>query len=279
MARDLPTPFLKWAGGKGQLLHELLALIPKKFGMYHETFLGGGALFFELARLGMINEPAQLGDKNAELITTFRVVKKHTTELIEELQRKHYQNDESKFYAMRELDTWHLSKVQIAARMIYLNRTGFNGMYRVNRAGDFNVPFGRYVNPTICDEENLIACASALDNAQLRVESFEEVVSRAEKGDLIYFDPPYVPVSPTANFTAFTPRGFGLDDQELLAQVFEELSARGVYVLLSNADVSWVRQRYDGFPIKQVEARRNINSKGDKRGPVPELIVMGEWAA
>jgi len=266
--KRIPRPFLKWVGGKTQLLPSLLEMIPERTGAYHEPFVGGGALFFELAP-----KQATLSDLNQELIDCYQAIRDSVDEVIEILKTHRYEKEY--FYQVRAVDPWQLSPTERAARMIYLNRAGFNGLYRVNSKGQFNVPFGRYTNPTLCDEPNLKACSKRLQGVALRCEPFEAVLTRAKRGDLVYFDPPYIPVSNTAYFTAYEKSGFGMDRQERLAQVFDELAERGVFVVLSNADVEWMWSRYEEHHIRPIKASRNVNSKADKRGPVGELIVTG----
>jgi DNA adenine methylase len=271
-SENLPAPFLKWAGGKGQLLCELLSHLPQRFNNYHEPFLGGGALFFGLARSGLLDgRTAYLSDTNPELIATYRAIQSDVTAVISALRSHRHDRDE--YYRVRAQDWRALPASEAAARMIFLNRTGFNGLYRVNNKGRFNVPFGRYKNPTVCDEENLLAASRALRGVKLALESFEHVVSRARRGDLVYFDPPYVPISRTASFVSYAPGGFSVEDQERLARTFEELKRRGVNVMLSNSSAPWVRERYRNHYLTEVMARRNVNSKGDRRGPVKELLV------
>jgi DNA adenine methylase len=163
---------------------------------------------------------------------------------------------------------------EVDARMIFLNKSGFNGLFRVNSKGQFNVPFGRYKNPLICDNDNLKAAAQALRQVELHQESFEKVLDRAKRGDFVYFDPPYVPLSETANFVGYAQNGFGVSDQERLAEVFACLAHRGVKVMLSNSDTTWVQEHYEGFRQVKVMARRLVNTRGDRRGPISELIVI-----
>ena len=261
-----PRPFLKWAGGKRQLLPELLTRRPETVRRYFEPFVGGAALFFELA-------PASscLSDVNGELVDCYLAIRDHVDAVIAALKQHRY--DKDYFYQIRSLVPSTLTLPERAARTIFLNRTGFNGLYRVNNRGQFNVPFGRYTNPTICDTRNLRACSLVLKSAHLAVEDFEQAVSGAGRGDFVYFDPPYVPVSHTSHFTSYTPGGFGWDEQRRLASVFAKLAARGVQVMLSNSDVPAVRQLYAGFRIDAVQARRNISCKGRRRGQVGEVVV------
>ena len=263
------APLLKWAGGKRQLLPEIRKNVPAAFGRYFEPFVGGGAVFFDLFTESHVL--AYLGDANAELIVTYSAVRDDVDGVITALRAHARQHSEEHFYAVRAQRVRAPSSV--AARMIYLNRTCFNGLYRVNRRGEFNVPFGKYTNPTICDEDNLRACSRVLASAELVCADFASVVAVARKGDFAYFDPPYVPVSETGDFTSFTAAGFGPADQERLVQCARRLKETGVHVLLSNADLPAVRKIYAGFEMRRVEARRNINSKGGKRGDVGELLI------
>jgi len=263
---------MKWVGGKTQLMPELLDRIPSGIGTYYEPFIGGGALFFALKP-----KKAVLGDYNAELIETYRVVRDELTDLIELLEGHYY--EKNYFYSVRALDPDSLSPAQAAARTIYLNRTGFNGLYRVNLKGQFNVPFGRYSNPLICDHENLEACSTLLRTAQLKQGSFEEVLRSAKAGDFVYLDPPYVPISKTSNFTNYVAGGFGPEDQLSLAQLLVELDQRGVRFMLSNAGCEDSRALYRDLPIPKlrietVEARRSVNSRSSGRGKVDEILVL-----
>jgi DNA adenine methylase len=262
------TPFLKWVGGKRQLLPEIRKHVPEKFGRYVEPFLGGGAVFFDLSPVG----GTRLGDANGELVGTYRAVRDDVEEVIKTLHAHARLHSAKHYYHVRGLGS-DLTGPALAARMIYLNKTGFNGLYRVNRSGGFNVPIGSYKNPTVCDEANLRACARALQGVDLVQADFTLVAEPARSGDFVYFDPPYVPVGGTSDFTSFTAAGFGIADQERLVDFAGRLKASGVHVLLSNADLPAVRELYRGFEMRAVQARRNINSNGGKRGAVGELLI------
>lgn len=262
-------PFIKWAGGKRQLLKELTTGLPN-FRNYHEPFLGGGALFFELFNKGLIKH-AHLYDYNDELITAYKAVKDMPFELIKELQKPIYKNDENEYYRIRALKLQ--SMLERAARLIYLNHTAYNGLYRVNSNGEFNVPFGNYKNPKLFSEEVILADSKALQNAELHSGDFSMVLDYAEEGDLIYFDPPYNPLSVTSNFTSYTSADFSEEDQKRLAKVFGELDKRGCYVMLSNSSTELIRKLYKGYYIRVVYANRAINCKADGRGKVQELII------
>ena len=263
-------PFLKWVGGKGQLLEQFRSLIPAGFdrssGRYFEPFVGGAALFFS-----MKPKRAVLTDVNAELINTYCAVRDCVEDVILALEKHRYDRDH--YYRVRELDPASLPTPERAARTIFLNKTGFNGLYRVNRAGRFNVPIGRYTNPSFCDKDNLRACSLALKTAEIKVRDFTKVVSRAKVGDFVYFDPPYDPVSETADFTSYVPGGFGWDRQQELASVFTKLATKGVHVMLSNSDTPAIRALYAGFRIDDVFASRSINSNAARRGKIGEVVV------
>jgi DNA adenine methylase len=263
-------PFLKWAGGKTQLLPHLMCRVPEGFNRYIEPFLGGGALYFALQP-----KTAYLSDCNNELINCVEVVRSHLDELIAELRA--YRYEEEMYYHVRDLDRSEnfaaLSPIQRAARFVYLNKTCFNGLYRVNSKGQFNVPFGKYTDPKILDESNLRACSKALQSAIITRSNFEEVVEVAQQGDFVYFDPPYAPISETSDFTAYASGGFDEGAQELLLLVCLKLHQKGVKWMVSNSNAPIIQELYRGFKIEPVEAARAINSKGSKRGPVVELII------
>jgi DNA adenine methylase len=228
--------------------------------------LGGGALFFSLRPPSGV-----LSDVNREIVDCYTAVRDDVAGLVVALRDHRY--DSKHYYAVRAADPAKLPLVERAARTIFLNKTGFNGLYRVNRAGKFNVPFGRYAKPAICDEANLRACSAALANVELVAADFERAAARASAGDFVYFDPPYVPLSRTAAFTAYAPGGFDLDAQARLAAFFGKLAGRGVAVLLSNSDVPEIRKLYARYRMDSIEATRVINCKATRRGPVRELLV------
>jgi DNA adenine methylase len=265
-------PFLKWVGGKRQILPELMRHVPAKFARYHEPFLGGGALFFHLRRQRSF--PAFLTDSNARLIRTYRGIQ-HDVEGVIRLLTEHAQKHGRTFFHKvrdrRDVDS--ATMTDVAAWLIYLNRTAYNGLYRVNSHNIFNVPFGKYANPTICDVENLRACSAALKDAELDPLRFESVLDRARPGDFVYFDPPYRPVTITANFTTYTSDGFNDADQARLRDVALLLKKRGVHVLLSNSNAPLIEELYKGFEKFRVGARRSVNSDPTGRGLVQELII------
>ena len=267
-------PFLKWVGGKRQLLREITRHAPSSFGRYHEPFVGGGAVFFHLRQTRPAC-PAFLTDSNERLIRAYRAVQ-HDVEGVIALLRQHAsQHSKPYFQKMRDQrDIDSATGIEVAAWLIYLNRTAFNGLYRVNSSNIFNVPIGKYVNPTICDEDNLRACARALAGAEIDATGFESVLNRARPGDFVYFDPPYQPLTATAKFTDYTSKGFGDADQERLRDTALELKRRGVSVVLSNSSSPFIRKLYrEGFEHYKVGARRNVNSDATKRGLVQELIL------
>jgi DNA adenine methylase len=274
-SQPLARPFIKWAGGKGQLIPELARRLPPHFRRYHEPFVGGGALFFHLFNQGLLRDGAVLSDYNPELMVCYEVIRNDVESLITALRwlDPHYFLEVRNWD--RQPDFWQRSKIERAARTIFLNRTCYNGLYRLNRKGQFNAPFGYYKNPLICDPENLRLVSAALRNVELYVGDFSDVLHRAKPGDLVYFDPPYVPVSATASFTHYTGQTFGPDDQRRLADVFAELSERGVYVMLSNSSTPLTRELYATRAVSSsvVYASRKINCDGSKRGHVEELIV------
>ena len=258
-------PFVKWAGGKRQLLPQLLSHVPERFGRYFEPFVGGGALFFALRPANAV-----LTDVNERLIRTYRGVRNDVDGVISRLEG--YRHEAGFYYEQRDRDIDAGSDADVAAWFIYLNKVGFNGLYRVNRANRFNVPFGRHKNPTICDEATLRACSAALQNAHLEKIDFANAVADAAPGDLVYFDPPYVPVSVTSNFTKYTSDGFGPDDQERLRDLALSLKQRGVHVILSNSSAA--RELYEpGFTTTEVSATRLVNSKVTRRGAITELVI------
>ena len=280
-------PFVKWAGGKRQILPKLISLIPDVFGDYYEPFAGGAALFYALAPVKQstpypgtppraTSHPrpwAVLNDTNDLLMNTYQVIQRQVELVIRELGKFKY--DDKLYYDVRAKFPYG-SPVARAAQMLYLSRVCWNGLWRVNLKGKFNVPIGKYTNPTICDADNLRAVSRVLSQATLLCEDFESVVARAKRGDFVYFDPPYVPVDDNSDFTTYTKGGFGLDDHKRLRNVALALKKRGVNVLLSNSDVPAVRELYarGGFKITAIQAKRSINSKAARRGTsVGELLI------
>lgn len=263
------SPFIKWAGGKRNLIPTIKEYMPprEKINKYFEPFLGGGALFFHLQRQDSI-----LSDANQELIELYTIVRDKVEELIETL--KIHKNDEDYYYEVRAQKKEDLTPVQRAARFIFLNKTCFNGLYRVNSKGLFNVPFGRYKNPKICDEEGLRSASLVLKNSVLIDKDFAEVVKQAHITDFIYFDPPYQPISKTSSFTSYTIKKFDETEQRRLARIYTELAEKGCFVMLSNSNAPLIRELYNGFQIHEVQANRAISSKADGRGKIKELLIV-----
>lgn len=261
-------PIVKWAGGKKSLLGQFQPHFPPKgsYQRYFEPFFGGGAVFFHLK-----SPQSYLFDLNEELIALYQVIREDVEGLIETLRQ--HRNEEAYFYQVRALDPGTLTPVEQAARFIFLNRTCYNGLYRVNRRGQFNVPFGRYDNPTICDPRKLRAASAALQNAHLKVADFALVLELARSGDLIYFDPPYEPLSSTSNFTSYTRGGFSSEEQRRLAEVYRELDALGCLLMLSNSTADLIQELYRDYQLHEISARRAINSKAEGRGVIIEYLV------
>jgi DNA adenine methylase len=271
-------PVLKWAGGKRQLLEPILAFVdrafPEQIETYYEPFAGGAAVFFALAARGKFKR-ARLSDKNEDLIRVYTALRDDAHSVIHELEKLCQAKPTEKVYY--EIRASRPTKAAArAARMLYLNRTGYNGLYRVNRSGDFNVPYGRYKKPNILDPARLYATAGALQDVELAVEDFEQACKKAKRGDFVYFDPPYVPVSKTASFAAYHNVAFTLSEHERLAKTFARLTQKGVATLLSNSDTPETRALYAAFDTHTVLAKRAINSNGARRGAVSELLVHGQ---
>lgn len=267
-------PFLKWAGGKRQLMPVLTHHLPPGFHTYYEPFVGAGAML-----LGLQPRQAVINDLNQELIGCYRVIQKHPDELLTQL--KEHRNTADYFYAIRGLDRnpevfEQLDDIQRASRMIYLNKTCYNGLYRVNRKGEFNAPFGRYRNPGIVDEGAIRAIHKFLNVRPVKILNvdFELAVAGARAGDFVYFDPPYDPVSGSASFTAYQGCGFGRNEQQRLARVVKDLTRRGCRVMLSNSATDFIRSLYKDFNVQRVSATRRINSVGTRRGEIDELLVL-----
>ncbi len=281
---DLPTadaaseagyarPFVKWAGGKTQLLPQLAEFYPPKGSIdrYIEPFLGSGAVFFHVK--AKVEPPAALlWDNNLELVKTFIAVRDEVEQVIDVLQVHERRHSEEYFLAMRT--RLPRRTAEVAARLIYLNKTCFNGLYRVNSKGDFNVPIGRYLKPGIVNAEGLRRASTALAGARVEQEDFKMLLVAARKRDFVYFDPPYHPRSATAHFTSYTRDAFTEKDQRALAAVYRGLDEKGCLLMLSNSDTKLIHELYAGFSIRKVSARRSINSRAEKRGPVKELVIL-----
>jgi DNA adenine methylase len=274
--RDSPAgPVVKWVGGKTKLLPELLARMPVRFGRYYEPFAGGAALFFRVAP-----ERAVLADSNSDLIGLYTCLAGDVAGVTRRLEHHRAAHSEAHYYATRT--RWNDREASWvsadrAATFIYLNKTCFNGLWRVNRAGAFNVPIGRYTDPPICVPQALRAASALLARAVLRCADYRAAIADARRGDFVYFDPPYDPVAPTANFTSYTTDAFGAGDQRALADVARGLVGRGCQVMLSNSDTPFIRSLYKGFRIDRVKCGRAINSNAARRGEVDEVIITAGY--
>jgi DNA adenine methylase len=294
-------PFLKWAGGKRQILPHIRPLVPPVFGRYVEPFVGSGAVYFDLYARGLLDSrPAILADTNVDLIGAYAAIAHHVEAVIEALETLaagHATGEDAHYYQVRDRQfnpqrrKRHLRErsgrarypPSLAAMFLYLNRTGFNGLYRLNSKGDFNVPAGRYANPQICDAANLRAVAKAIGRPEVDLQhaAFEATLARCERGDFVYIDPPYAPLSATASFTAYTASGFSDVDQRRLQQQIIRLSHRGCYVVLSNSTAPIITELYEhdaaatraGLRAYRIPARRAINSDPSRRGPVDEYVI------
>ena len=267
-----PKPFIKWVGGKRQLMNEIKANMPREFNNYFEAFVGGGAVLFELKK-----ENSFINDYNPELTNLYEIIKTKPKELLRDLKK--HKNTEEYYYAMRALDRnpiqyRKLSKVKKASRFIYLNKTGFNGLYRVNKQGQNNVPFGRHKGPKLADKDNIMACSKLLQTATITTGDFENIRTNVKKGDFVYFDPPYVPLNATSSFTAYTDKGFDDDMQFRLKELCDYIDSIGAYFMLSNSYTDFILDLYQDYTIKTVNANRAINCKGSNRGKVKEVLVI-----
>ncbi len=274
-------PFVKWAGGKRGLLEQILPLFPKKFNDYYEPFVGGGAVFFELFSKGILkNKKVILSDINSELVNTYNVIKNNPFELISKLEEYKEQHSKEFYYQIRELDRKedykNFSNIEKATRFIYLNKTCFNGLYRVNKKGYFNTPMGSYKNPNIVDRNVILSASEALKNVTIKHQSFKEVLKEAKKDDLVYFDPPYYPLNDTSNFTSYDSNCFLEDEQFELFEVFDKLSDMDVKVVQSNSDTDFIKELYKKYDIKIVNANRFINSKSNGRGKITEVLIRSK---
>jgi len=276
MSNKLEIPRLvKWAGGKSLLMQQYISLFPKKFNRYLEPFVGGGAVFFYLVQKYKIKE-AILSDTNEELMNAYEMVRDNVEELIIELkQHKAYHIADKKkyYYEIRGVDPSLLPDLERAARFIYLNRTCFNGLYRVNSKGGFNVPIGSYKNPDVVREDILRLVSKLLKNVKLKVMPFEKVVKMAKKGDFVYMDPPYYPLKKTS-FTSYAKDVFLDKEHKQLADAFKKLDKKGCFVMESNSDAKFVHDLYEDFTIHTVKARRLINSDASKRGKINEVVIV-----
>ncbi|MFC1685597.1 DNA adenine methylase [Nanoarchaeota archaeon] len=270
MKKEVPT-LVKWVGGKKQLLEQFKPLFPKELNRYFEPFVGGGAIAFYILKNFKPKEVI-LSDINEELINCLNIVKNNVEGLIKELKILKKNHNKEYYYLIRAKNLSKLSKLQRASRFIYLNKTCFNGLYRVNSKGGFNVPIGSYKNPKICGEEDLREISELLRNAKIEVKQFYEISKEAKKGDFVYFDPPYHPLNKTS-FTTYTKDKFLEKEQELLAETFKRLNENGVKVMLSNSDTEFIKDLYRDFKINFVDATRMINSDASKRGKIKEVVI------
>ncbi|WP_371751042.1 DNA adenine methylase [Snodgrassella alvi] len=271
--KQLIAPVLKWAGGKRQLLDTLIPLVPKDYSVYCEPFVGGGALFFALQP-----QSACINDVNHELIRVYTVIKNDVDVLIEQL--KQFQNNKDQFYEIRSWDRnkdkyTHLSDIEKAARIIYLNKTCFNGLFRVNASGEFNVPFGNYANPNIVNEPVLRAISFYFNNSEIvfNAVDYAEILKNLPDNAFVYLDPPYDPVSVTANFTSYTKDGFSRDEQIKLRKCCDELNERGIKFMLSNSATDFICDQYSKYNIEIISAKRLVGADASKRGRIQEVIV------
>ena len=274
-------PFVKWAGGKNGLINSLISFIPKNFNYYFEPFVGGGALFFYLKNLNILNsKKIYLNDKNAELINAYKQIKINPNKLLEELEILKNNHSKEYFYKIRNLDRdsnfYSLSEVFRAARFIYLNKTCFNGLCRYNAKGNFNTPMGNYKNPKIYDKDLIFSVHKVLKNVSITNKDFEVISLKAKKGDFVYFDPPYYPLNKTSSFVSYTDN-FSANEQIRLYKLFKMLDCEGIKVLQSNSNTDFIKELYKDFEIIEVISKRAINCKGDKRGKITELIIRGNY--
>lgn len=274
----LVKPFVKWAGGKRQLMPQITKYMPKTFGRYYESFVGGGAVFFELQ-----NNKSTINDFNTELIFAYKAIRDNLDELIDNLKVHEENNSSDYYYQIREWDRNGIienkSNVERAARFIFLNKTGFNGLFRVNSQNQINTPYGRYKNPAIVNESVLKAVNIFLNKSSIKILNgdFEDTVKGAKRGDFVYFDPPYAPmIEDKQSFVGYTLNGFGTQEQERLRDLVNKLTDKGVYVMVSNSSVPYIHEIYKKYKDTTVvvPASRNINSKGAGRGKVDEVLIM-----
>lgn len=270
------SPILKWVGGKRQLLKDIKELIPKQITTYVEPFIGGGALFFDLQP-----NKAIINDYNEELINVYRVVKEEPEKLLIILEEHHKLNSEDYFYKIRALDRndnyKDMSYIEKAARIIYLNKTCYNGLFRVNQAGQFNTPYGKYKNPNIINRPTILAMSKYFNEMKsLKIISgdYANTLKGLKKGSFVYFDPPYLPISSSSSFTGYTDQGFGYDEQVRLKTECDKLNKRGIRFMLSNSDHPLIKELYKEYTIITVRANRAINSNVNKRGEINEVLVI-----
>lgn len=284
MSKSPPYPFVKWLGGKARMAGRVMSRLPSKIGLYGEPMIGGGAVFIELAKAGRFRK-AVIADSNADLVNAWQTVRDDVKSLVKRLRE--YKYDRELYLSVREIDPASLDSVEAAARFIFLNRTCFNGIYRVNSEGKFNVPFGKYVNPVICDEPNLKAVSALLSGVEIRTQRVSDFLKAFHVGRLrgfgdengevgaVYVDPPYIPISETANFTSYTEDGFGMTDHVDLCKALRSLASRGVRVVASNSGTKAAIDLYsDGFDLDEVRGSRSVGGAGKSRKTVGEVIAF-----
>lgn len=271
----LLSPVLKWVGGKRQLLNEIIPMIPSNCSTYVEPFIGGGAVLFELQP-----KKAIINDYNSELVNVYTVIKEHPEDLIKELQFHKKNNTAEHFYMVREYDRKtnlfsQMTNVQKAARIIYLNKTCYNGLYRVNSAGQFNSPYGKYKNPNIVNEHVIRAMSKYFNENTITIKNgdYKEALKGLRKGAFVYLDPPYMPLSTSSSFTGYTENGFDENKQRELKEECDKLDKKGIKILQSNSDCEFIRELYKDYNIKTIKAKRSINSKGNSRGEINEVLI------
>lgn len=269
----LVLPFVKWVGGKRQLLNKIEKYIPNQFSKYYEPFVGGGAVLFHIQPKNVV-----INDSNGELINAYNVIKESSEELIEDLKK--HKNEEKYFYEIRGIDRkkekyLKLSNIQRASRIIFLNKTCYNGLFRVNSSGEFNSPFGRYKNPNIVNDITIRAVGSYLSKNEIQIlnTDYEKTLSKIRMGGFVYLDPPYDPISDSSCFTGYTKNGFERTEQVRLKKVCDKLNDKGIKFLLSNSSTDFIRDLYKDYNIFSIKAKRAINSKGDGRGEITEVLV------
>ncbi len=272
MLRNNNLGFVKWAGGKKQLLSQFKAFFPSRIERYFEPFVGGGAVLFYIL-LNYNPSYVLISDINEELINCYRVIKANVEDLIKSLKKHRANHNKDYYYKIRIQNPKELSSIERASRLIYLNKTCFNGLYRVNARGQFNVPIGSYANPSIMQKEELLKISQLLKKTEIKHMSFEEITKYADKNDFVYFDPPYYPLNKTSSFTAYTKDNFLENEQRLLANIFKELDRKGCKVMLSNSNTQFIKRLYSGFNLHFVKANRMINCDATKRGRINEIVV------
>lgn len=278
MARRTPHPILKWPGGKARIAGHVLRKLPDHAPVYHERMIGGGVIFFELARMGRFDR-AVVGDTSPDLMNVYRAVKNDVDGLIKALRDDVFKNERASYVAVRAMNPSQLDPTFRAARTIYLNKTCFNGLHRVNKRGMFNVPFGGYENPKICNEVNLRACSSVLARTDLLEGDFDDGWDDVKAGEAVFFDPPYVPASITAKFTNYTLDGFTAADQARLERRFRDLHSRGLHTVLTNSAAALEAGLYEGLDVSHVSGFNSVGGPAKYRGKTREIIVTATPAS